>query len=153
MVEERLGIKLVDAFENDGAAALIHQNEFHSILTHALVHLALSDLAFKRHFSRCAHRFKFGRNYLALYFKCTYPRGSDVCHTGRCAMGRETFSLGKIRILEAGMELTKTLCSKCPVILEPFAEYGFSTNKVFCGAEDVEMVTSFLIHRGIKYKL
>jgi pimeloyl-[acyl-carrier protein] synthase len=153
-VEERLGIKLVDAFENDAAAELIHQNEFHSILTHAVVHLSLSELwRSKGVYPDATIGLSLGE--ITSPYISNALTLEEVMSVARAAAqwDERLLARGKIIILNAGLEITKTLCRECPVSLELFAEYGFSTNEVFCAAEDVEKVTSFLHQRGIKHKV
>ena len=153
-IEERLGIKLVHAFENEDAAILIHQNEFHSILTHAVVHLALCELwSSKGIFPDATIGLSLGE------ITSPYISGAltleEVMSAARAAAqwDERLLARGKIFIIEAGLEATKILCRECPVTLERFAEYGFSTNEVFCGSEDVETVALFFIQRRIKHKL
>jgi pimeloyl-[acyl-carrier protein] synthase len=153
-VEERLGIKLVDAFENDDAAKIVHQNEFHSILTHAVIHLSLSELWRSKGVEPQATIGLSLGEITSSYISNALTLEEVMCVARAAAQWDERLlARGKLLVIEADLEVTKFLCEKCPVSFERFAEYGPTTNEVFCSSEDLETVTSFLNQRGIKHRV
>jgi len=153
-VEERLGIKLVDAFEDEGAAELVHQNEFHSILTHAIIQLGLSELWLSKGIEpEATIGLSLGE------ITSPYINGAltpeEVMSVARAAAqwDERVLARGKLIILDASLETVKTLCKESPARLECFAEYGPTTTLVFCAAEDAEAITLFIDKNAIKHQV
>jgi len=153
-VEERLGIKLVDAFDNEQVAQIVQQNEYHSVLVHAITHLSLSELWRSKGVEpQATIGLSLGEATSSYINKILSLEEAMSITQSMAQWDERQLAKGRHIILEVGLERSKELCNKCPVSLEYVIEYGPLIVMAFCASKDVNTVAAFLDSNDITYNI
>ncbi len=144
------GISLVDAFRDPAKAEQIHNDEFHAILSQAIMHLGLTDLWLSKGVTADA---TIGLSLGEI--TSTYLTGAlsqeDVLSVATAAArwDERLVGKGKLIIVEIGLHEVRRFSSQCPVVIELFMELGPSTMVLFCLQEDVETVCQYFASHNV----
>lgn len=151
-IEERHGIQLVDAFHNDQAAALVQQNEFHSILAQAAIHIGLTD------FWRSENVLPEATVGLSLgEITSTYMNEAlslkEVMSVARTAAkwDERVLARGKLLLVKTTLATGERLVETCSVKVELFAEMGPNDSILFCASDDLAAVEKHLDDSGVEH--
>jgi cytochrome P450 len=154
VIAGRLGVDLAAGFQNAEAAERAQGNEFHSILTHGLLHIGLAELwKWNGVEPDATIGLSLGEMTSAVAAGVLTPQEAITVVQTAAQWDERVLARGKLLLLEVDLARAGTLCRESPAKLECFAEYGPTTMVVFCAVEDVAQIASFLHDRGIKHQV
>ena len=152
VIEARTGVDLAAGFHDPEAAERAQSNEFHSILTHGLLHIGLTALWTSKGIEPDGTvGLSLGEITSTVAAGALTPEDAITVVQGGAQWDERLLDRGKLLLLEADLATAVALCRESPAPLEFFAEYGPTSAVVFCLASDVSLISSFLRDRGIQH--
>jgi cytochrome P450 len=145
LIEERNGVVLEDAFKSIEASALVNQNEFQAITTHALIHLGLSNYWLEQGVLPDATIGLSLGEITSAYINKSLSLEDTMAVARSVALWDERLpEKGRLIIAQTGLKAATQLARSCPVHTEVFGELGPKTTLLFTAQEDVDTAARFL---------
>jgi cytochrome P450 len=145
-------VDLAAGFHDPEAAERAQSNEFHSILTHGLLHIGLTALWKSKGIEPDGTiGLSLGEITSTVAADALTPEDAITVVQAGAQWDERLLARGKLLLLEADLATTVALCRESPAPLEYFAEYGPTSAVLFCVESDVVLISSFLRDRGIQH--